>query len=364
MYLFFPMTDMARTSAKTFQELQEEGEREGFIEVSDINALQWDRVLHYTKEDILKREESICLHSTTLQREERHLIEFDYDIDGVSIQCGRFDDILMQFTYFKIDTSYVIDLKKRHKKHFLQPTGPCYGIRLVETHGYELFLCVESLDQSTTDRKEITEMLNKIPQLFIDQAAHHKNAQTFRRNLVTTKSLKRGIKVMDEERPLILGIVDQIVHGETFMNVNIFPLITKYGQKQKEPVQLDEIILLAADGVKVMIHPAVTLTAREFEDMAKCSLLWSRSGLRQVVGGRGTMYSALSLTAAGNFQTNLDGRSLTIKNELKDIFLLPATFIQFYADTTHIKVQDLIEHPISGLISCCGLLHKEVSYIG
>jgi len=125
---------------------------------------------------------------------------------------------------------------------------------------------------------------------------------------------------------------------------------------------------MAADGVKILLHPAITIHVhdRVDEGMKNVSLLWSRSGLRRIVGSRGTLYSTLSLTAAGNFQSNLDGRPLTVKPEVKEVFTVPEehiVFLQMYADTPHIKVFDLMDHPITGILSSCELLHKDVSKI-
>jgi len=216
-------------------------------------------------------------------------------------------------------------------------------------------------------KEEIQVILDKVALLFLEKCHQQKRAQTFRRNLITKETLKKGIKVMNEERTLILGLIDHLVDDLKLNTVEIFPLLTKYGQKQQEVLQLDQLVLMAADGIRVMLHPAVTIRAKDSpnNDLKKTSLLWSRSALRELIGQRGTLYSALSLAAASNYQTNLDGRPLSVNKQLKRVFSVPEAhiaFMQLYADTPHIKVQHLMEHPIAGLLSCCGLLHKDVSY--
>lgn len=92
----------------------------------------------------------------------------------------------------------------------------------------------------------------------------------------------------------------------------------------------------------------------------KTDLLWSRHGLQEVVGYRGTLYTATAIPEAANFQSNLDHHPLTIDRQLMDIFTSAVkysgmTFIRLHANTPHVHARSMTKYPLSRVITTCGL---------
>jgi hypothetical protein len=264
-----------------------------------------------------------------------------------------------------MDPAFILDLNSRHRKHLLPAKYPCIGIRLTEVNGYELFLSIQA-DNENISRGDLVKILQDMPKCFLEICNEREGFQTFKRNLMSMERLRKGIKVVSAETGMVLDCVDTLVDRMPLNRVRVFPLLCKYGQKEQESIELDKLVLMAAEGVRVLLHPAITIKARDNEEqrMSNVSLLWSRAGLRDIIGSRGTLYSVLSLAGACNYQSNLDGRPLTVSPNLKRVFSTmesQVVFIQFYADTPHVKVSHLAQHPVTGTLSSCGLLHKDVS---
>ena len=62
------------------------------------------------------------------------------------------------------------------------------------------------------------------------------------------------------------------------------------------------------------------------------------------------------------FRSNLDTRAIDITADLRRVAKYPSqiTFLQLYSDTPH-KRKETKPHPVSGVITCCGLLHPQVT---
>lgn len=93
------------------------------------------------------------------------------------------------------------------------------------------------------------------------------------------------------------------------------------------------------------VHAAIDI----FTD-GEVDLLWSTSGLQELIGLRGVLSTCLSLTDCGNFQSNLDGRPMDIKNGLRKVCRFPdqLRFVQLYADIPH-RQPNCRFHPVSAL---------------
>ena len=107
------------------------------------------------------------------------------------------------------------------------------------------------------------------------------------------------------------------------------------------------------------IHVACNVTSTSEVD-----LLWSRAGIQNVIGTRGTVTPCLSLQECGNFQSNLDGRQMDITPQLRAVSAFPnyLKFIQLYADIPHLRMTPGCRtHPVSGSICGAGILHARTS---
>lgn len=80
--------------------------------------------------------------------------------------------------------------------------------------------------------------------------------------------------------------------------------------------------------------------------------MWSSSGIQEVVGNRGVLRTCLSFADCGAFQSNLDGRPLDVKDDLRNVALHPhnVRFVQLYADVPHLKSKSRF-HPVSGCVA-------------
>lgn len=80
--------------------------------------------------------------------------------------------------------------------------------------------------------------------------------------------------------------------------------------------------------------------------------MWSSSGIQEVVGNRGVLRTCLSFADCGAFQSNLDGRPLDVKDDLRNVALHPhnVRFVQLYADVPHLKPKSRF-HPVSGCVA-------------
>ena len=91
-----------------------------------------------------------------------------------------------------------------------------------------------------------------------------------------------------------------------------------------------------------------------------------RYRLQQVVGHRGSLYTAYGIPEACNFQSNLDQNPITIEHNLKMVFSgmepnADLNFVQLYATTSHCHVGNTSKHPVSRIIATCGLHNPQHS---
>lgn len=114
--------------------------------------------------------------------------------------------------------------------------------------------------------------------------------------------------------------------------------VTKFGQKQEEPVILDFLDLKHVTSMS--IHAACTITAKD----PRVHILWSRYEMHEAV----------------NFQSNLDNKGMDVKQSLLSLFCAnKLNFIQLYVVSPLVHLQMPHKHPVSGVIAMCGLAHHQ-----
>lgn len=69
--------------------------------------------------------------------------------------------------------------------------------------------------------------------------------------------------------------------------------------------------------------------------------MWSRYGIHEIVGHRGSVLNTCGIPEVANFQSNLDQHVMTVEQRLHNIFkgaafYLDIHFIQLYATTPHV----------------------------
>ena len=128
----------------------------------------------------------------------------------------------------------------------------------------------------------------------------------------------------------------------------------RLGEKKTGGMSLREFE--EVDVSRVTVHSAINLESDVME------LFWSTSGIREVVGRRGMLYTCASFTDCGNYRSNLDGRALDISKELRSVCFLSdkLRFVQLYADLAHRRPRVRF-HPVSGCIVGGMVFPKETS---
>lgn len=100
-------------------------------------------------------------------------------------------------------------------------------------------------------------------------------------------------------------IFDKTVLNKSIPNgFQVVLICFTFGRRDSKPVPLN---MFSLDDTLISAHVACTMSSSEIET----NLLWSRSGLLEIFGRRGTMSGALSLRDCANYQSYLDGRNHT-----------------------------------------------------
>lgn len=130
---------------------------------------------------------------------------------------------------------------------------------------------------------------------------------------------------------------------------------------QKSPGHLDLAALVDTSGIQhVSVHATCSLVPSISSIDRRMHILWSRVGLEEVVDGRGCLYLCLSFDQCANYQSNLDGRPLDVVccgEESRGSL----NFIQVYGDSPHTHMSHHYRHSVSGVITVCGLMHRNVN---
>lgn len=84
-----------------------------------------------------------------------------------------------------------------------------------------------------------------------------------------------------------------------------------FGIKSPQVLNVDDVV--ECSHVRSMsVHAACNISRRDPDTL----LMWSRSGLDQLVGTTGRLFTALGMHEADDFQTTLDHRPIDISTDL------------------------------------------------
>lgn len=141
------------------------------------------------------------------------------------------------------------------------------------------------------------------------------------------------------------------------MQVKIMLTLSQFGQKMDDIIDYSGIV--DVQYIKcVSLHTACNIHAKD----PRVHLMWSRYGIEEVVGNRGSVFSTLCMNEAANFSSNLDHREIDITRTLRGVFKeaelgYSLNFVQLYCNTPHSRMSKVFMHPVSGCIVNCGLCH-------
>lgn len=160
--------------------------------------------------------------------------------------------------------------------------------------------------------------------------------------------------ILKQDQDFFFDVFDRALQCQPIDCLKPIIILSQFGQKDRSPLNLSE--LCYERGVRcISIHAACEIGSLN----ENVHHFWSKYALEDLVGNKGSIFCALSLREALNFQTNLDGQCIEISNELLSTARFPKdiTFLQLYADTPHNRLESWFSHPVSGEVVCCGLMH-------
>lgn len=332
-----------------------------------------------TVEEFLRDEDvRIPLFPTTVDDSSEDLT-YSYDFDGIVVRMSNLAYINAPIHYLfvgKLDVSKLQNHWHILKKHMNLTLYTANGISaLLKTTGVVLGFVDGGYFLNVSCRAKTAD--NAHPFFENDQRVRVHALGLLNALLCNFYHRLRACSPEDLERPTMmkndltnlkkLSIVrsDQIFILKSFMDsffeVDIDPdmqlvlSLSRFGQKDEEPFDLEKVA--DPSGVlSISYHVACTVRSAD----PSVDLLFSRHGLQDVVGKRGNLFPVYSMSEACNFQSNLDHLPLDIDSRVVDIFqtrdkTFRLNFVQLYATTPHVHESSPVKHPISRIITTCGL---------
>lgn len=329
-----------------------------------------------SQHDILHRDSTSTFRDTQISSHGQKLwLNFRFDIDGIVATIENFQDVYVPFSYLNIlprSRASLIPIYTIVKKHFklynFSSKGKEYmrwshGIQVFSDHGFQFIFALlprdGKIDFPMYSRQEFDSMQYEFYENFrttlIDICKHLPSHEISRDTFKKNKILDiRTWHVLPGDRTFILELLDLAkIHTMCDRSFTSMIIASKFGDRNGENVNIEEFNVHKAT---TTVHAAVTISS----PVLKQNLFWSRDGIQELIGNRGTCFSAFSFSSCCNFQTNLDGRCLDISGELRRICTQPEElrFLQFYADVPHLNTPHI--HPVFGSIVSCGVLHGNV----
>ncbi|KAK5936114.1 hypothetical protein CgunFtcFv8_027911 [Champsocephalus gunnari] len=307
--------------------------------------------------------------------------DYIYDLDGVCIELDRLSAIKagLHYLHLKNPKGKLVGHYHILKKHFHLRRMSNEGRKAIKKilglyvsvldGGYFLNFTIVPEDLNNPDPKvtglcryeKCGELLTDVWEAFRGKLKALGPAD-MARDTVRKNSWKdlSNWNILPQDQEFILNLLDEaIVEANKNYFARIMITITKFGQKQHEPLILSQVADVRAI-TKVSVHAAVVIAAKDNHT----HLLWSRVGLEDQLGHDGTLYSTLSIFEAVNYSSNMDGKPHKWSKKMRNLFTpVNITFLQLYCDAphNHLKSAFAYKHPVSGCIVTCGLCHKDTN---
>lgn len=132
----------------------------------------------------------------------------------------------------------------------------------------------------------------------------------FKNNL---SSLGR-MDILHGDQKFIQTVQQSVLAVNCDLDMAILLTISKFGQKDECKFDLSSLVD-STGVVSVSYHAACNVCSQD----PTVDLFWSRCGLQEVVGSRGTLFPAYSMREMDNFQSNLDHLPLDIDQTLRQV---------------------------------------------
>lgn len=143
---------------------------------------------------------------------------------------------------------------------------------------------------------------------------------------------------MKNGQQLVLNLLDRAITDAVTTDLEVIITLSIFGQKSGEPLHVSELV--NPEGIKSLsVHVACKIGSNYPIDGRTLHVMWSRQGLQEVVGFRGSLFPTLSMCQCANFKSNLDGKPLTLALPIWDVCYCGVesggnlNFLQIYTDS-------------------------------
>jgi len=329
--------------------------------------------------EFLSDEVVIPVHATTVEDPKLYL-DFAYDIDGIVIEVGSLQAIKARIPYLKMPEFCPYHLHGQFsylKKHIKLTSLSSVAYKCVQLirgvtiahvgDGYFLDLSFLPKDLKNPDIRLASQgwvnetslrHIRNIQKSFVAKiqglSVKDKCRPTIQKNSPTNL---KNMNILEKDQEFIMGLLDSAIADESEDSLfRVLITIQKFGMKSESGLKINELVNQQLIS-KTTLHVACNVVAKDPDIL----LMWARNGMEKVVGSEGTLYTALGIHEAVNFQTVLDISPIRISRALDLTIKYPVLFIQLYVDSPHIHVKSPFKHPVSGTIVTCGLSHPKYS---
>jgi hypothetical protein len=337
----------------------------------------------------LKRDIYVPVRGTTACLTEQDLsLKFTQDVDGVVIEWKRLTGLQQSISHLQILPKGNVGYKLLYpviKKHLnltkYTPTArevlrDCIACQLCYTDGWETWLGVipdsfctarypKELIRSITIQT-LRKVKNNFERNMKDCVANKIALDTVAKNNLNDLS---RIFILPDDKDIVVDMFQvalddtTVAHGDFKKMLITFRFGDKFKSTMQLPIGQKEAVLRVSAHIGLCISASYD-NPRGGDTPIEAALFWCRQGLQDIVGSRGTLTSAFSFMECANYQTNLDGRHLSISGDLRNISRYPdrINFMQMYCDLPH-RYPKARMHPVSGAILLADGLYKNRSSV-
>ena len=351
-------------------------EVQGFLETGSENALSFANACIGNASNILGRNTPVRLRDCPINRAEQALwTSKSFDVDGIVVTMKHFKDFKGEYSYFQFlpqkarSLIPVFPILKKHLKletynaNQLQNLKWSVSVKLLTSTQFDFHMALLPIPdfQSTLEtrnqiqkvqytyydnfRKELSDVIVSLPLKQLTRP-------TFKKNYLLDI---RKMYILPDDVEYFNEILDKtVLNTSTPDGFEVVLICFTFGRRDSKPVPLH---MFSLDNTLISVHVACTMASSIIET----NLFWSRSGLLEIIGRRGTMSGALSLRDCANYQSNLDGRNPDIPIKVRRLCQNPEnmTFVQFYADTPHLMNGSI--HPVYKSVVSGGLMSQTLN---
>ncbi|KAK6177833.1 hypothetical protein SNE40_005188 [Patella caerulea] len=323
----------------------------------------------------LHRSDHIATRASNLSYLEQDVfLDIVYDTDGIVLELNSLRAVKFQTSHIYclphgiVSLKYIYSVLKKHlcladynRGETLDILRKCRGVQLFYESTWECYVAlipVKNRSLRAMDEKEIIavtiEFMKRIFEAFKQKlylaCQGGKIANTLKKNSLATMT---KLHIAPDDQNEVFDILDDALRCVRPPNgFELYLYVFKFGERKSGTYDLGRIFDMS------LIRSQTLHVAATFALCYDLGMLWSRDGIQRLVGSRGCLLSVLSFKEAGNFQTNLDGRSLDVSPVARNLVCLPdeIRFVQFYGDVAH-NYPSTVMHPVSGSIVTAGMLH-------